>query len=100
MQAKAEQRSQMLYAAIDQSEGYYGNGVQPQYRSHMNIPFRVKNDENLEKKFVAEAAKVGLMELSGHKSVGGCRASLYNAMSIEGVQALIEFMAKFKAENP
>jgi phosphoserine aminotransferase len=85
MQAKAEQRSKLLYDAIDSSEGYYHNGVLPQYRSRMNIPFRVKNNEDLEKKFASDAAKAGLMDLAGHRSVGGCRASLYNAMTIEGV---------------
>lgn len=100
MQAKAEQRSKLLYDAIDSSEGYYHNGTLPQYRSRMNIPFRVKNNDDLEKKFAADAAKAGLMDLAGHRSVGGCRASLYNAMTIEGVQALIDFMVKFRAENP
>jgi phosphoserine aminotransferase len=89
----------MLYNYIDNSEGFYSNGVLPQYRSRMNIPFRVKSDEELEKKFLAEAPKAGLIDLAGHRSVGGCRASLYNAMTIEGVEALIAFMQKFKTEN-
>ena len=59
------------------------------YRSRMNIPFRVKKDEGLEKKFVAEAAAAGLIDLGGHRSVGGCRASIYNAMAMEGVEALV-----------
>lgn len=65
----------------------------------MNIPFRVNQNEDLEKKFVKESAEAGLLDLAGHRSVGGCRASLYNAMPIEGVHALIAFMEKFKAEN-
>jgi len=89
----------MLYHYIDNSEGYYSNGVNIKYRSRMNIPFRVKSDDALEKKFIAESAKEGLLDLAGHRSVGGCRASLYNAMSMEGVEALIAFMNKFRAEN-
>jgi len=65
----------------------------------MNIPFRVKKDDALENKFLKEAAEAGLVELKGHRSVGGCRASIYNAMPIEGVEALINFMKKFRDEN-
>ena len=65
----------------------------------MNIPFRVKKDEKLENKFLKEAQEAGLIELKGHRSVGGCRASIYNAMPIEGVEALINFMKKFRDEN-
>jgi len=66
----------------------------------MNIPFRVKSDDKLEAKFLKEAEAAGLIELKGHRSVGGCRASLYNAMTIENVQVLVDFMSKFRAENP
>ena len=66
----------------------------------MNVPFRVCADDALETKFIAEAAAEGFIELKGHRSVGGCRASMYNAMPIEGVQALTAFMEKFKADNP
>jgi phosphoserine aminotransferase len=96
----ANKRSSMLYDYIDNSEGYYSNPVDPKYRSRTNIPFRVKKDEKLENKFLAEAQKEGLIELKGHRSVGGCRASCYNAMPIEGVEALVAFMKKFREENP
>jgi len=66
----------------------------------MNLVFRVKKDDKLEDKFLNEAEAVGLRELKGHRLTGGCRASIYNAMPIEGVQALIDFMIKFKTENP
>lgn len=89
----------MLYDFIESSSEYYTNPVNPAFRSRMNIPFRVKKDEKLEAKFLSEAAKVGLIELKGHRSVGGCRASLYNAMPQEGVEALINFMKKFRDEN-
>jgi len=65
----------------------------------MNIAFRVKCDEALEVKFVKESAEANLTDLKGHRSVGGCRASLYNAMPMEGVEALIDFMKYFKAAN-
>ena len=67
-------------------------------RSLMNIPF-VTGDKELDAKFVAEAAKAGLVNLKGHRTVGGMRASIYNAMPMEGVDALIDFMKKFEAEN-
>ena len=65
----------------------------------MNIAFRVNCDEALEAKFVKEGAEANLTDLKGHRSVGGCRASLYNAMPMEGVEALINFMKDFKAAN-
>lgn len=99
MEEMAATRSSMLYNYIDNSDGFYSNGVKHEYRSRMNIPFRVKVDDELEKKFIAEATKENLYDLSGHRSVGGCRASLYNAMTVEGVEALIAFMKKFKTAN-
>jgi phosphoserine aminotransferase len=66
----------------------------------MNIPFRVNSDPELEKKFAVEAAKEDMNNLEGHVVVGACRASFYNAMPVEGVQKLIDFMIKFKAANP
>lgn len=100
MQAKAQERSSLLYNYIDASEGYYVNGVEAKYRSRINIPFRVCKNDDLEKKFIAEAREANLVDLSGHRSVGGCRASLYNAMPVEGVHALIAFMTTFKENNP
>jgi len=99
LQELAEARSKMLYNYIDNSDGFYSNNVKPEFRSRMNIPFRVKSDEELEKKFLAQATAAGLLDLAGHRSVGGCRASLYNAMTIEGVEALVAFMKTFKEAN-
>lgn len=96
----AEKRSKLLYDTIDNSNGYFTNPVEVKNRSRMNIPFRVKADEALEAKFLKEAEAHGLIELKGHRSVGGCRASLYNAMSYEGVEELTNFMKKFQTENP
>lgn len=65
----------------------------------MNVPFRICLDKTLEAKFKKEAEKNGLVELGGHRSVGGCRASIYNGMSNEGVEALVSFMKTFKQAN-
>ena len=67
-------------------------------RSIMNVTFRLSTEE-LEEKFIAQATAAGMVGLKGHRSVGGCRASIYNAMNLEGVQALVDFMEKFAKEN-
>ena len=90
-------KAETLYRAIDES-GYYRNPVAKSCRSWMNVPFTIPSPE-LEKSFVAEAAKAGLMNLEGHRSVGGMRASIYNAMPLGGVQALVAFMQDFQRRN-
>ncbi len=90
-------KADLLYRAIDES-GYYRNPVAKNARSWMNVPFTIPNPE-LEKTFVAEAAKAGLTNLEGHRSVGGMRASIYNAMPLEGVQALVDFMREFQRRH-
>jgi phosphoserine aminotransferase len=90
-------KANMLYDFIDNSS-YYTNNVDPEYRSIMNIPF-VTPDKELDAKFIKEAASNGLITLGGHRLVGGMRASIYNAMEIDGVTALINFMKKFESEN-
>ena len=87
-------KSTKLYAAIDESD-FYGNPVDPKFRSRMNIPFNLANNA-LDVAFLAESKAAGLMNLKGHRSVGGMRASLYNAVSETGVDALIAFMADFE----
>lgn len=94
----ADERSGLLYAAIDKSGGFYKSPVPQKNRSKMNIVFRLPT-EDLEKQFIAEAAKEGMGGLKGHRSVGGCRASMYNAMPIEGAQALSGFMQNFAKKN-
>ena len=76
----------------------FKNSVRPDCRSLMNVTF-VTGDPELDKKFVAEAAAAGLLNLKGHRSVGGMRASIYNAMPREGVEALVAFMKEFEAKN-
>jgi phosphoserine aminotransferase len=94
-----QEKAKLLYDAIDNSDGYYNNPVTKEYRSLMNVPFTLGGGEELEKKFLKEAAAAGMESLKGHRSVGGARASIYNAMPKEGVQALVDFMADFKAAN-
>ena len=90
-------KSEKLYAAIDQS-GFYTNPVAKDCRSRMNVPF-ILADDALDRTFLAESAAAGLTNLKGHRSVGGMRASIYNAVSEEAVDALIAFMAEFERVN-
>jgi phosphoserine aminotransferase len=92
-----ERKATKLYAAIDASD-FYHNPVRADCRSWMNVPF-VLRDPDLDQKFLAEADAAGLRNLKGHRSVGGMRASIYNAMPEEGVDALIDFMQEFEKSN-
>ena len=87
-------KAELLYNYIDNSN-FYSNDVDSSVRSRMNIPFTLAND-SLNDAFLVESKEAGLLTLKGHKIVGGMRASIYNAMPIEGVQALVDFMAKFE----
>ena len=90
-------KARLLYDAIDAS-GLYSNPVAKEDRSRMNVPFRLR-DEALDKPFLDGAQQRGLIQLKGHRSVGGMRASIYNAMPIEGVQALVEYMREFERKH-
>ena len=92
------QKAQLLYDAVDQSAGFYVVHAQPGSRSVMNVAFRLANPA-LDEPFLKGAAQQGLCELKGHRSVGGCRASIYNAMPIEGVQLLRDFMGEFRDKH-
>ncbi len=92
------EKADLLYNFIDESDGYYKGHAAKEDRSLMNVTFRMPN-EDLEKKFVAEALEKGFVGLKGHRSVGGLRASIYNAFPKAGVEALVEFMKDFKANN-
>ena len=98
MKRRNEKKASLLYDYLD-SQDYYIAPVQSAYRSMMNVVFKTGN-EDLDKKFASEAAKAGLKNLKGHRSVGGMRASIYNAVPYEGVEALVAFMKKFAEENP
>ena len=97
MKAHNEKKAKILYDYLDSSKMFRGT-VEKKDRSLMNVPFVIGDDE-LEKKFIAESKAAGLENLKGHRTVGGMRASIYNAMPIEGVEALVAFMKKFEEEN-
>ncbi|KAM9137516.1 phosphoserine aminotransferase [Pangshura tecta] len=98
MDKQSSIKSQMIYDIIDKSNGFYVCPVEKKSRSRMNVPFRIgniKGDEALEKKFLDKAVELNMISLKGHRSVGGIRASLYNAVTIEDVQKLATFMRSF-----
>lgn len=97
MKERNERKAKLLYDFLDESQLFKGTVV-PRDRSLMNVPF-VTGNQDLDAKFVKEAAEAGLENLKGHRSVGGMRASIYNAMPVEGVEALVAFMKKFEKEN-
>ncbi len=92
------QKAHILYQCIDHSGGFYTNSVDPDCRSRMNVPFTLA-DPALDAAFLIESKAAGLVSLKGHKSVGGMRASIYNAVSLEGVKVLVEFMNDFAKRN-
>ncbi len=92
------EKARILYECIDGSGGFYHNPVDPDCRSRINVPFTLANSE-LDAAFLAESKAAGLVSLKGHKSVGGLRASIYNAVSLEGVQVLVDFMNDFAKRN-
>ena len=98
MQEMNVKKAKLLYDYLD-SQDYYFAPVKPDSRSLMNVTF-VTGDADLDKKFASEAGKAGLKNLKGHRSVGGMRASIYNAMPYEGVEALVAFMKDFAEKNP
>jgi phosphoserine aminotransferase len=98
MAAQNQMKAKMLYDVIDGSSGFYTGHAQPSCRSAMNVTFRLPSDE-LTAKFVAAAKPRGLAELKGHRSVGGIRASIYNAMPVAGVETLRDFMIEFAKQN-
>jgi len=97
MEARNRAKAERLYGFIE-SSGFYRSPVAKNARSWMNVPFTLAKPD-LDKTFCAEAAKAGLVNLEGHRSVGGMRASIYNAMSLEGVEALVKFMKEFAERN-
>ena len=98
MAKRNAKKAEILYAAIDDSNGFYKGHAEKDSRSLMNVTFRLPNEE-LESKFVAQALENNLSGVKGHRSVGGMRASIYNAMTLEGVETLADFMQKFRCQN-
>ena len=97
MKQRNEEKAKLLYDFLDQSKLFKGTVV-PEDRSLMNVPF-ITGNADLDAKFVKESKEAGLENLKGHRTVGGMRASIYNAMPKEGVEALVAFMKKFEEEN-
>ncbi len=98
MEKRNVSKAEMLYRSIDESGGFYKAHARPGSRSAMNVAFRL-GDEELEKRFISQAADAGLKNLKGHRSVGGVRASIYNALGLDAVRALVDFMQQFMAKN-
>jgi phosphoserine aminotransferase len=99
METRNAQKAKLIYDTIDHSGGYYtGTVAVKDQRSHMNVTFRLPSEEKTEL-FIKEAAKLGMVALKGYRTVGGIRASIYNAMPVEGCQALASFMKDFQARN-
>ncbi|HSX81317.1 MAG TPA: aminotransferase class V-fold PLP-dependent enzyme, partial [Candidatus Saccharimonadia bacterium] len=94
-EARNREKAALLYAAIDNSEGFYRGWAQPESRSCMNVTFRLPTPA-LEKRFITQSTQAGLIGLAGHRTVGGIRASLYNAVSLEAVRTLVTFMEDFQ----
>ncbi|MCE4072136.1 MULTISPECIES: 3-phosphoserine/phosphohydroxythreonine transaminase [Pseudomonas] len=97
MEQRNRAKKDMLYGFIDRSD-FYTNPIQPSARSWMNVPFRLA-DEKLDKAFLAGADARGLLNLKGHRSVGGMRASIYNALGLDAIEALVGYMAEFEKEH-
>lgn len=94
MDRRSQLKSGLLYDAIDGSNGFYRCPVDPKYRSTMNVVFRLQTEE-LEKEFLKKADAEGMLGLKGHRSVGGCRASIYNSLPVKAVESLVSFMKDF-----
>ena len=97
MEKRNQEKAAILYQYLDESKLFHG-AAKPEARSMMNATFRT-GDKDLDAQFAKEAAAAGLSNLKGHRLVGGMRASIYNAMPIDGVKTLVEFMAKFEKEH-
>jgi phosphoserine aminotransferase len=93
-----EEKGKLLYGAIDKMADFYRSPVEKESRSYMNVVFRLPS-EALEEKFVAEAKKANMVGLKGHRSVGGIRASIYNAVTVDNIKTLVSFMESFAKAN-
>ena len=102
MEENSRKKSQLIYKTIEESKGFYSCPIDGSYRSRMNVVFRVggqNGNEQLEKAFLKGAEERGMVQLKGHRSVGGIRASLYNAVTLEDATTLANYMKEFLASN-
>ena len=98
MAERNERKARKLYRFIDDND-FYANPIEPRFRSRMNVPFTIPSDAELEKAFISESTAAGLVNLKGHRSVGGMRASIYNAVGLDAVEALVAYMVEFEKEH-
>ena len=98
LESRNRAKGDLLYDVISEFPDFYNCPVEPESRSYMNVVWRCTTEE-IEAKFVAAALEAGMCGLKGHRSVGGCRASIYNAMPMEGVEFLADFMKRFATAN-
>jgi phosphoserine aminotransferase len=100
---QSDKKSSLIYETIDQSNSFYVNSIEKKFRSRVNIPLRIMTNgvpnEKLESLFVNEAIKLNMIELKGHRAVGGIRVSLYNGVSLEETEQLVNFMRTFQTNN-
>lgn len=102
MAKQANAKSELIYEIIDKSNGFYSCPVQSRVRSRVNLPFRIgsaSGDDKLEKEFLTQAEAAGMIQLKGHRSVGGIRASLYNAVNLEETKQLAKLLSAFYEKN-
>lgn len=102
MAKQANAKSELIYEIIDKSNGFYSCPVQSRVRSRLNLPFRIgsaSGDDKLEKEFLTQAEAAGMIQLKGHRSVGGIRASLYNAVNLEETKQLAKLLSAFYEKN-
>ena len=103
MNQLSESKSSLIYETIDESNGFYVNVIEKKYRSRVNIPLRIMKDgspsEKLEAAFLQDALKRNMIELKGHRAVGGIRVSLYNGVSLQETSQLVDFMRAFQKNN-
>ena len=103
MDQQSTEKSSLVYETIDQSNGFYVNSINKKFRSRVNIPLRIVingiPNEKLEALFLTEAMKLNMIELKGHRAVGGIRVSLYNGMSLDETHQLVNFMRTFQTNN-
>lgn len=102
MNRRAQKKSQLIYDIIDNSNGFYVCPIDKASRSRMNVPFRIgsaEGDDALEKEFLKGAEALKMLQLKGHRSVGGIRASLYNAITVDEVEVLAKYMKEFQHNN-
>ena len=97
---EADIKSAMLYSLLDNSDGYYVNRTQKEFRSRINVNFRIEGNRALEAKLIKEAEAFKIINIAGHPTNPGIRISMYNAMPIDGVVTLCHFLRKFMKENP